>query len=70
MRCRTECVTMRLEGVQDPVARHTATAVLRALPGVRSASIRDDSARVTFYPDKTTVPQMTEALDRAGFSVV
>lgn len=70
MRLKAERVTMRLTGVCDPATRRAATTVLRALPGVRSVSIHEDSAWVTFYPDKTTVSQMTEALDCAGFSVV
>ena len=65
-----ERITMKLDGVHDTADRRAAAQVLRELPGVRSVTVRGDAARVTFSPDKTTVPQMTAALDRAGYTVI
>lgn len=70
MLSKTECITMKLDGVHNAATRKAAAQVLRELPGVRSVSVRQDAANVTFLPDKTTVPQMTVALDQAGFSVI
>ena len=70
MLSKAECITRKLSGVHDAASRRAAAQVLRELPGVRSASVHGDAARVTFLPDKTTVPQMTAALDRAGYTVI
>lgn len=70
MLSKTERITMKLDGIHDAATRRQAAQVLREVPGVRSASVRRDVAQVTFSPDKTTVPQMTAALDQAGFSVI
>ncbi len=70
MLSKAESITMKLDGVHDAATRKAAAQVLRELPGVRSVSVRQDAANVTFFPNKTTVPQMTAALDRAGFSVI
>lgn len=70
MLSKAEHITMKLDGVYDAATRKAAAQVLRDLPGIRSVSVRNDAAQVTFFPDKTTVPQMTAALDRAGFSVI
>lgn len=70
MLSKAERITMKLDGVHDAATRREAAQVLRELPGVRSASVHKDAAQVTFFPDKTTVPQMTAALDQAGFSVI
>lgn len=70
MLSKAECITMKLDGVHDAATRRAAAQVLRELPGVRSASVHKDAAKVTFFPDRTTVPQMTAALDQAGFSVI
>ncbi len=70
MLSKSECITMKLLGVHDTATRKAAAQVLRDIPGVRSVSVRQDAARVTFSPERTTVPQMTAALDAAGFSVI
>lgn len=67
---KAESITMKLDGVHDAASRRAAAQVLRELPGVRTATVRRDAANVSFYPDKTTVPEMTQALAVAGFSVV
>lgn len=65
-----ETITMTLDGVHTATDRRTARQVLRAVPGVRSASIRQAEAKVSFYPSKTTVSALTTALAEAGFSVI
>ncbi len=67
---KAESITMKLDGVHDAATRKAAVQVLRDIPGVRSASVRRDAANVSFYPDKTTVSEMTTALANAGFSVI
>lgn len=67
---KAESITMKLDGVHDAATRKAAVQVLRDIPGVRSASVRRDAANVSFYPDKTTVSEMTVALANAGFSVI
>ena len=67
---KAESITMKLGGVYDAATRKAAVQVLREIPGVRSASVRQDAANVSFYPDKTTVPEMTAALANAGFPVI
>ncbi len=67
---KAESITMKLDGVHDAATRKAAAQVLRDIPGVRSASVRRDAANVSFYPDKTTVSEMTTALANAGFSVI
>ncbi|MBR2406309.1 MAG: heavy-metal-associated domain-containing protein [Clostridia bacterium] len=67
---KAESITMKLDGIHDAASRRAAVQVLREMPGVRSASVRQGAANVSFYPDKTTVPEMTAALADAGFSVI
>ncbi len=47
------------------VARVTKT--LAALPGVTVDSVTVGSARITYDPDRLTLPQITDAIDRIGF---
>ncbi len=67
---KAESITMKLDGVHDAADRRAAAQVLRGMPGVRLATVRQDAANVSFYPDKTTVPEMTAALANAGFPVI
>ena len=67
---KAESITMKLDGVHDAATRKASAQVLRDIPSVRSASVRRDAANVSFYPDKTTVSEMTTALANAGFSVI
>ena len=67
---KAECITMKLDGVHDTAARRAVGRVLRDIDGVRSVSVRGDTASVAFYPERTTVPELTEALASAGFAVV
>lgn len=67
---KAESITMKLNGITDAASRRTAVQILRDVPGVKSASVRNDAANVSFYPDKTTVSEMTTALSQAGFTVI
>ena len=72
MFAKAENITMQLSGVHDAATQKAAVQALRNIPGVRTVSVDRHSAvaRVTFVPEKTTVPVMTEALRNAGFPVV
>ena len=70
MFAKTESIVMKLDGVRDAADRKAVSGVLRAVDGVRSVSVRGDTARVAFYPDRTTVPEMTACLAQAGYAVV
>lgn len=67
---RSEHILMKLDGVSAPADRKAVNTVLRGVDGVRSVSVRGDVARVAFYPDRTTVPVITETLAAAGYTVV
>ncbi len=69
---KTESITMTLSGVHDAASGQEAAKVLRQVNGVKSVTVnrRLSVAEVTFSPRKTTVDTITQALARAGFSVV
>ncbi len=69
---KAESITMQLSGVHDAATQREATQVLKSINGVRSVSVdrRSAVADVTFLPEKTTVPALTQALADAGFSVI
>ncbi len=67
---RSEHILMKLGGVDSAADRKSACRVLRSVDGVRTATVRGDTARVAFYPDRTTVPIITETLAAAGYVVV
>lgn len=69
---KSESITMQLSGVHDCATQKTATQVLKSISGVRSVSVNRHSAvaAVTFFPEKTTVSTITQALAEAGFSVI
>ncbi len=70
MLSKAESITMKLSGVHDTATRRAAGRVLREMEGVRSVSVRQDTAHVAFYPEQTTVSQLTDALTAAGFPIV
>lgn len=69
---KAESITMQLSGVHDAATQRAAVQVLKSIHGVRSVSVDRQSAvaDVTFLPEKTTVPVLTQALAEAGFSVI
>ncbi|MBQ7037795.1 MAG: hypothetical protein IJN61_01605 [Clostridia bacterium] len=69
---KAESITMQLSGVHDSATQKAAAQVLKNIHGVRSASVDRHSAvaDVTFFPQKTTVPVLTKALEDAGFLVI
>lgn len=69
---KAESITMQLSGVHDAVTQKAAEQTLKRINGVRSVSVdrRRAVADVTFVPEKTTVPALTQALAEAGFSVI
>ncbi len=69
---KAESITMQLSGVHDAATQKAAAQVLKSINGVRSVSVdrRSAVADVTFLPEKTTVPTLTQALAEAGFSVI
>lgn len=69
---KAESITMQLSGIHDSATQKTAAQVLKSVHGVRSVSVDRHRAvaDVTFLPEKTTVPALTQALAEAGFSVI
>lgn len=69
---KAESITMQLSGVTDGATQKAAAQALRSVNGVRSVSVDRKSAvaAVTFSPDKTSVPVLTQALADAGFTVI
>ena len=67
---KAESITMKLGGIHDTTDRRVAAQELREIHGVRTVSVRQDAANVSFYPTKTTVMELTTALANAGFSVI
>ena len=67
---KAESITMKLDGVHDTVTRKAAAQVIREIDGVRSVTVKNDAANVSFYPSRTTVSELTSALESAGFSVI
>ena len=43
---KAESITMKLDGIHDAASRRAAVQVLREMPGVRSASVRQGAANV------------------------
>lgn len=67
---KAESITMKLDGVHDAATRKAAALAIRGIDGVRSVTMKNDAANVSFYPSKTTVSALTNALELAGFSVI
>jgi copper chaperone CopZ len=69
---KAECITMQLSGVCDAATRKAAAQAIKHVNGVRSVAIdrQNAVAQVTFLPEKTTVPAITDALEQAGFFVI
>lgn len=66
---KAENIVMKLDGVRESADRKAVSGVLRSVDGVCRVSVRGDTVRVAFYPDRTTVPEMTECLAAAGYAV-
>ncbi len=69
---KAESITMQLSGVHDVATQKAAVQALKGINGVRTVSVdrRRAVADVTFFPEKTTVSALTQALADAGFSVI
>lgn len=69
---KAESITMKLSGVHDSATQKAVAQTLKRIHGVRSVSVdwHNAVADVTFLPEKTTVPVLTQALADAGFSVI
>ncbi len=69
---KAESITMQLSGVHDAATQKAAVQTLKRIHGVRTVSVdrRRAVAQVTFVPEQTTVPVLTEALAKAGFPVI
>lgn len=64
-----ETVELKVEGMDCEGCVKSVTRMLSGVPGVSSVdvSLAEARARVTYDPQKATVPQMKKAVERAGF---
>ena len=64
-----ETVELKVEGMDCEGCVKSVTRMLSGLPGVQNAdvSLAQASARVTYDPARTGVPDMKKAVERAGY---
>ena len=69
---KTEAITMTVAGVNDVSSQHEVRQLLRGMRGVRSVTVNRQSAavQVSYYPQQTTVDELTNALRDAGHPVI
>ena len=64
-----ETVELKVEGMDCEGCVKSVTRMLSGVPGVSNVdvSLAEARARVTYDPQKATVPQMKKAVARAGY---
>jgi copper chaperone CopZ len=64
-----ETIELKVEGMDCEGCVKSVTRMLSGVPGVQAVdvSLAEARARVTYDPQKTTVPDMKKAVVRAGY---
>ncbi len=70
MTTKSEHIQMKLSGIHTAADRRAAAAVLRGVDGVRAVSVKQDTATLSYNPDKTTVSAVTTALAQQGYHLI